>query len=66
MIGNMIQRHLVLGFGLRRLLETSDRYSTQLAKMSIDPRFVELTGDVVRKFYKIPWLAFEKISTKLG
>ena len=28
--------------------KTSDRGSTQLAKLSVDPKFVELTADVVR------------------
>ena len=30
------------------LLKTDDRCITQLAKMSIDPKFVDLTADVVR------------------
>ena len=29
------------------LLKTSDRCSTQIAKMTIDPEFVELAADVV-------------------
>ena len=28
--------------------EKGDRFSTQLAKMNIDPKFVELTAGVVR------------------
>ena len=31
-------------------MKTDDRCITQLAKMSIDPEFVELTADVVRIF----------------
>ena len=30
------------------LLKTGDRCTTQLAKMSINPKLVELTADVVR------------------
>ena len=48
MIGNIIQQNLMLGFNSRRLLKTGDRRSTQLTHMSIDPKFVELTTDVVR------------------
>ena len=48
MIGNIIQCHLILSFDLRNLLKTGDRYSAQLAQMSVDPKFVELTADVVR------------------
>ena len=32
---------------MKSLLKTNDRCSTQLAKMSIDPEFVELTADDV-------------------
>ena len=32
---------------MKNLLKTSDGCSTQLAKMNIDPKFVELTADVV-------------------
>ena len=51
MIGSVTQCHLILGFDLRNLLstKTGDRFihSAQLAEMSIDPKFVELTADVV-------------------
>ena len=39
--------YLMLGSDSWNLLKTGDRCSTQLAKMSIDPKFVELTADVV-------------------
>ena len=45
MVGNALQCNLTLGFDSRLLLKTGDRRSTQLAKMSIDPEFVELTAD---------------------
>ena len=32
---------------MKQLVKTSDRCSTQLANMTIDPKFVELTADVV-------------------
>ena len=48
--GNIIQCHLMLGFDLLNLLKTGDRFSTQLAKVSIDPKVVELTADVVTNF----------------
>ena len=35
------------------LIKTADRCSTQLAKMSTDPKLVELTADVVLEKYKI-------------
>ena len=54
MIGNTIQCYLTSGFDLRNLLETGDRHnSAQLAKMSIDPKIVEATADVVTKKKKI-------------
>ena len=31
---------------MTNLLKTGDRCTTQLAKMSIDPKFVQLTADV--------------------
>ena len=34
---------------MKHLLKTRDRCVTQLAKMSNDSKFVELTADVVRK-----------------
>ena len=45
-----VANHVMLGFYLCILLKRGDRNSTQLAKMSIDPNFVELTADVVRIF----------------
>ena len=41
-----------LGFDLLNLLKTDDRCGTQLAKMCIDPKFVELTADSVRIIIK--------------
>ena len=38
---------------IRYLPKTGGGCITQLAKMSIDPNFVELTDDVVGNFYKI-------------
>ena len=46
-MGNIIQCHLILRFDLRNLVKTGDRFSTQLATVSIDPKFVEPTADVV-------------------
>ena len=34
-------------------IETSGRCFTQLAKMSINPKFVELTADALRTIYKL-------------
>ena len=34
---------------MENLLKTSDRCIEQLAKTSIDPKFAELTADVVRR-----------------
>ena len=46
--------------------KTGDRCSTQLAKMNIDPEFVELAADVVRIFHKtrkiLLTLRFRRIS----
>ena len=45
----VIQSHfLYLVLTHENLLKTDDRCITQLAKMSIDPEFVELTAGVVR------------------
>ena len=37
---------------MKHLLKTGDRCITQLAKLSIDPKFVELMRDVVRAIIK--------------
>ena len=53
MIGIVIQQcHRTVRFcdTHENLLKTKDRCSTQLAKMSIDPKFVELTAVVFRIF----------------
>ena len=50
MVSNVIQCNLTLGVDSRNLLQTADRCSTQLEKMCIDPKFVELTADVVEIF----------------
>ena len=43
-----MQCHLMLGFDLWNLPKTGDRNnSAQNANMSVDPKFVELTADVV-------------------
>ena len=47
---NIKQCHLMLAFDSSNLPKTGDRFSTQLAKMSIDPEVVELTADVVTIF----------------
>ena len=36
-------------------LKTGDWCISQLAKMNVDPKFVELTADVVRIFYNVNW-----------
>ena len=35
---------------MKHMLKTGGRFSTQLAKMSIDPEIVELTADAVTIF----------------
>ena len=47
MMGDITQCHLMLSFDLRNLLKTGDRFSTQLANISMDPKFIEFTADVV-------------------
>ena len=47
MIMNVMQFNLTLDPDSQNLLKMGDRCSTQLAKMNVDPKFVEFTADVV-------------------